>query len=670
MTGERKSRPAHASQPEAAPAGGTAAAWVARAIVVDDNSEVHHDIRRVLADDMVPATGALADVEARLFGHARKAPERQHFAIDSALKGEEAFSMLKAAQERSEPYALAFVDMRMPGGWDGLQTAERLWEVDPNLQIILCTAFSDYSWEDIVARLGQRDGLFILKKPYEAIEVKQAASALVRKWQLAGSLRKQMAELEATVVERARALEHSNSLLLREVEERRRAEAELLQAATHDSVTGLPNRTLLYDRLSQALARSARSQGNLAVLMLDLDHFKRVNDRYGHDVGDLVLTAVAARLAKSVRSCDTVARVGGDEFVIVLDGLNAPKLAEEITRRLVNALVEPIAVDSRSIRLSGSIGIGWCAAGNASIEHLMRTADLAMYAAKERGRDRFVFWSEDMAMPGHSRDSLIGELRQALVNHEFRLVYQPQFDLESGAVAGIEALLRWQRADGLVQPLQFISVAEESGLICAIGDWALVTACRQARRWQEQGIVTGPMAVNVSARQLRDHAFVETVRQVLAETGLAAASLEIEITESSAVGDLDACIAILRELRAMHVRIVIDDFGLGYSSFQRLTTLPFDALKIDRFFVENMITDPRAAAIVKAVIALCHTLGIQIIAEGIETKEQLDKLTSLSWNGQLPNLRCERAQGFLLGAPMSAGELTSLLSDRSPQAPR
>jgi len=427
-----------------------------------------------------------------------------------------------------------------------------------------------------------------------------------------------------------------------------RANSELLQLAMHDNLTRLPNRVLLEDRLDQAIHNASRSGRRFAVLFLDLDGFKAVNDVYGHHVGDELLRDVSRRILACKREEETVARLGGDEFVVVFD-ISGPEDAAMLAEELVDLLSEPYLINGVTAHVSASVGIALYPENGRSRHELMINADAAMYHAKEQGRRGFRFFETAMNANVHQQLKLQQDLRRALDRGEFTLHYQPKLVSPSGPMVGVEALLRWNKpGEGLVPPDQFLPVAERTGLIVPIGNWVIDEACRQMRVWRDAGHAEWTVAVNVSTAQLNHVGLVDTLRDALARHGIDARHLTVEVTESTAMRDAETSLAILNQVAALGVGISIDDFGTGYSSLLYLKQLPADELKIDRGFVTELAQGNDDEAIVAAIIALGKTLGLKIVAEGVETVEQQELLTRLG---------CNALQGFLLGSPVSAAEL-------------
>ena len=429
---------------------------------------------------------------------------------------------------------------------------------------------------------------------------------------------------------------------------------ELARQANHDSLTGLPNRNLLWDRIDRACARTQRYGDFAAVAFLDLDNFKVVNDSLGHSLGDHLLRAVAQRLQSSLRAMDTVARLGGDEFVLVLsDQKGEPSVSGEL-QRIVESFSQPFAVDGRDVFITASVGVALYPQDAKDPETLMKSAELAMYRAKESGRNGYQLYTAEMQTRVTERLALEGKLRRALERGEFSLHYQPQVDLRSKRIFGVEALIRWNQPDlGMVSPAKFIPLAEETGLIVPIGAWVVRTACRQCKAWQDAGLPPVTVAVNISARQFREKNLLQVVAQILTETGLNPRQLELEVTESVIMHDAQQIIASLQAFRDMGVKLSVDDFGTGYSSLSYLKRFPVDRLKIDQSFVHDLGSDADDAAIAQAVITLGHTMGLRVIAEGVETPEQL---------AFLRRHECDEMQGYLFGKPMPADEFAKLLA--------
>jgi len=856
-----------------------------RILIVDDNEAIHDDLKKVLLPQEVDP--AFAADEALLFG--ATVASNAFFEIDSAFQGQEGLERVLQAQASQRPYALAFVDVRMPPGWDGIETITHLWRADPELQIVICTAHSDYNWHEISRNLGVSHNFVVLKKPFDTIEVSQLAHAMTAKWSSTRQSHLQMEQLDRLVECRTAELFKANEQLkllaaaveaaansicitnlegnivwtnpafsalsgysseevlgknmrllksgkqdeefyrelwttissgktwhgelvnrqkngnltieemtitpvesetgtvghfvaikqdvtdrkqaeeaLRKAEEKyrtifedavvgifqaapegrllninrafanmhgydsaeqllgespsglrnlfvdpeqidkwtraleehgivRSAEVEVLDRqgthkwvlvnirvvrnvdgdimlhegtvedvtvrklaqkqvdflAYYDALTGLPNRTLLKDRLDMALAACRRSGARAAVLFLDLDRFKVINDSLGHSFGDLLLQQVGNRLRGEIRDQDTVARVGGDEFLVVLTSVANVAEVEATAARIVSAVAGEYGIQDRLLSISCSLGISMFPEHGKDGETLIKNADAAMYCAKEQGTNTSCFFTDEMNARVMEHLTLESSLRSAIDRNEMFVVYQPQINIISGAVTGLEALLRWQHPEmGLVKPETFIRIAENSGLITALGEWVLRTVCSQIRRWLDAGFAMVPIAVNVSAVQFRHDGFRDMIKKVLHETRIEPKYLELELTESLLLSNADVMFTVLQELQDMGLKLVIDDFGTGYSSLSYLRHFPVTKLKIDRSFIRDVAVNPDAAAITTAIISMSKSLNLKVIAEGVEDEAQL---AFLSDHG------CDEFQGYYFSRPLNVKDVPAKL---------
>ncbi|WP_173236729.1 EAL domain-containing protein [Legionella antarctica] len=724
-----------------------------RILLVDDNAEIHKDFCKILSknDDL-----ALDSDEEILFGQVRNtkkytAPE---YKIDSAYQGKEAFELVRTSLLSGEPYALAFIDMRMPPGWDGIETIKRIWELDPYIQMVICTAYSDHSWEDITNELENSDNLLILKKPFEVIEINQLAAALTRKWELIANLhtliKNRTSELERlhsltqTTLESVQEgilgvglneqilvynenflkqwnipeelLKSEKSKLIfqrladqvedsviflkvmndlqkepqqkktkewklntgiilelfakpqylhdevkgivysfRDTTERKELEQQLLHQATHDNLTGLPNRALLTDRINQAISHAKRYGMYVGILVVDLDFFKEINDSYGHKVGDLVLKEQAKKLLNFVRENDTVARMGGDEFVVILGSQTDENNLIGLLNQFIELFSTPFEVEKREIIATVSIGVSIYPQDGMDADTLLKNADAALYHAKDLGRNRFQFYMEEFNKHILQRNELTVALTHALQNNQLSLNYQPLIDLKTGNIMGVEALLRWIHPTlGLIPPSTFIPIAEETGLITAIGEWVLRTACTQAEKWNQSSIFHNlKMSVNISSKQFRQQNFLFILNKIIEETGLDPDCLELEITESLILGNISEIIQKMIELKSLGFHFAIDDFGTGYSNLSYLKHFPFDTIKIDKTFIDNITTDSYSASIVQAIIGMSKNMGIKVLAEGVEHKEQVDFLKKNHSN---------QVQGYYFSKPLNEEDCAQLLA--------
>ena len=446
--------------------------------------------------------------------------------------------------------------------------------------------------------------------------------------------------------------------VLMDITDRKQAENQVKYLAYHDGLTGLPNRTLLSDRLAMALAQRRRDGQSLAVIFLDLDRFKLINDTVGHAAGDEALQRIAERLTSAVREGDTVARLGGDEFTVLLPAVTGVVDACEVAERILERLTKPLALAAHEFHVSASIGVALYPTDGDDAESLLRNADTAMYWAKDEGKNRFQLFAAAMNAQIQDRASLESDLRHALDRGEITVYYQPQVNIESGQIMGMEALARWQHPErGILLPADFVPLAEETGLILPIGEWVLRTSCAQCKAYQEAGLPLVRVAVNLSSRQFQDPGLVAMVTDALKETGLDPDYLDLEITEGTAMRDVEFTVDTLRQLRGMGVHISIDDFGTGYSSLAYMSRFPVDSVKIDRSFVGDAPANPDDAAIVTAIIALARTLNLRAVAEGVQTKEQL---------AILKERQCHEAQGYLWSKPVPAHIMKTILAAKRP----
>ncbi len=440
------------------------------------------------------------------------------------------------------------------------------------------------------------------------------------------------------------------------ITERKLHEAQIHFQATHDSLTGLPNRTLLYDRLNQAVLKAERYGTLMAVVFFDLDQFKYVNDSLGHQVGDQLLKMVAKRLKACVRGADTVARQGGDEFVLVLENYENEEALSHTMHRILGAVARPCHINGMEFQVTCSMGVSLCPTDAADADILLKNADIAMFRAKELGRNNFQYFAAEMNIDAANRLDMLNQLRHALAHGEFELHYQPKISLGNGGIVGAEALLRWRRADGrMVPPGEFIALAEETGLIAPISAWVIRKACEQSVAWQQASGLPLPVSVNLSPILLERDNIVEQITQVLQLTGLAPHNLELEITESGVMRNVEASMEVLAQLRKLGVRISIDDFGTGYSSLSYLKRFPIDTLKIDRSFVHNISADKENADIVRAIITLGHNLNMKVLAEGVETEEEYSFLVEH---------RCDEMQGYYRSHPLPHQGFLDLLGQQ------
>jgi diguanylate cyclase (GGDEF)-like protein len=604
-----------------------------RVLVADDEAEVRDAYRQILSEsDMSSETAVFHNLRERLFSKSAPdqlaktlSPSDTTFAPVFCEGAEAAVAAVREALSLDEPFAVAFLDMRMPPGPDGVWAATRIRELDPAIEIVVCTAYSDVDPRDIGGMVPPEEKLSYLQKPFHPHEIRQMTISLASKW---------------------------------------RSEHRIVKLAYFDALTGLPNREQSRSRLNSSLAAAKQHQRMLAVLYLDLDNFKRVNDTLGHAVGDELLCLVAARLRSSLRADDTVdelpnsrsshiARLGGDEFIVILPNIRSADDAAAVAARLIAELQEPMRLALHTLVVTPSVGIALFPADGVEADILLRNADLAMYFAKRKGPGMCAFFDASMNDAALHRFTLEAKLRGALERGEFTLHYQPQFDVRTGGISGMEALLRWTNDElGVVPPAEFIPVAEETGLILGIGEWVLRNACLQAKSWVDEGLPVARMAVNVSGQQFVLKDFPQLVSAIIKESGIEASMLELEITESVVMKDEAWAEQALAQLKEQGVMLAIDDFGTGYSSFGRLRHFAVDRLKIDRSFMTSLIDCSDDRAIAAAIIAMSRSLRINVTAEGVESFPQLLFLQEHD---------CHEAQGFLFSRALPAADAHKLL---------
>lgn len=605
-----------------------------RILVIDDNEAIHSDFRKSLQANS--STERLAAAASMLFdNHSNISAHSPSFDVESAMQGQEGEQKVAQAVRDGKPYAMAFVDMRMPPGWDGVETIQHLWKADPELQVVICTAYTDYSWNQILEKLGLTDRLLILKKPFDPMEVCQLATALSEKWKLKRQATIKQEELERMVHERT---------------------AELRQIALMDKLTGLPNRACLNELLKRLMAKvTADAAFKFGLLFMDFDRFKTINDSLGHRAGDELLIQIAKRLHDLVGAAGAedftedkplAARLGGDEFVIVLPGVGGVGDCVAVAEKVLAGLTPTYNLNGYEAHSTASIGIAISGPEYKWHEDILRDADSAMYRAKSLGRARHAIFSPEMHQNAVIRLTLENDLRRAMKRDEFILHYQPIVSIQDATVAGFEALVRWQHPErGLIPPADFIPLAEEIDLIIPIGKWVIREAARQMQEWSKQipAAAALTLSVNCSRRQLIDPNFSAIVSEALAQTGLAANRLQLEITESMVMERPNQTLDGLTELRNLGIRLHMDDFGTGYSSLSCLHKLPLNVLKIDQSFIQNVSQRRDYAAVINAIIQLAHNLGMKVVAEGVESAEQVAMLCALD---------CDFAQGYLFSKPL------------------
>jgi len=628
-----------------------------RILIVDDNTSIHEDFKKILCSATTDLDAELDDLESDLFGDDNENNQKnqlREYIVDSAFQGQEALEKVRDADASNQPYALIFMDVRMPPGWDGIETICRIWMEFPFIEMVICTAYSDYSWDEITHKLGATDKLLFLTKPFDFIEVKQMALTLIKKWNLGQQARGYVANLEHDVKERTLQLED----ILAELEDKNQqlqlTNKELEKAALYDNLTELPNRALFKDRLIQNIKIANRDNHTFAVLLLDVDSFKQINDTHGHYAGDTVLQVIGQRLFDVLRNSDTIARLGGDEFAIILHAVSSD-VAIKVAEKALKAIEPPIIINSPnvSIMTGVSIGIAIYPEHGEDQDTLLKNADMAMYDAKFSGAGYSLFSALEES-ERTNRLKLVNDLSDAINNDndDLCLFYQPVIDFYTKRVCGVEALSRWRHPTyGNIPPDQFIPLAEQKGLIQPLTIRVLKTAIAQCAQWNRQGINIA-VSVNLSTRNFLDPLIATTLKQLLNDYNVNPSSIKLEITESMTITDPDKALGIIEGLKAIGIEMSIDDFGTGYSSLAYLKKLPVDELKIDRMFVDDMNNDKDTRAIVQSTIELAHILGLYVVAEGVETLEVLNLLRDMG---------CDKAQGYYMCKPLPTNEVTDWL---------
>ena len=628
-----------------------------RILIVDDQQSIHDTFDRIFAR-RYSCDVALGGFEAKFLSYFDDAGGAGRGSIDAeyelthASSGHQAIDCVRDAVENRQCYSVAFVDMRMPPGLDGLQTTEAIWQLDPQIQVVICTAHSDHTWGSILDKLGSNDRLLLLKKPFESDEIRQLALALTEKSRLMKAERRKLEKLQI------------------EVERRKQVEKELLEIAQRDSLTSLPNRSYLLKRLkSLAESRQRVDSAHHAVLFLDLDNFKVINDSLGHDAGDELLNQVASRLQECVRTYDTTVRsgsnegktirLGGDEFVILLEQLRDPKDAITVARRVIERLSEPFELADRLVNVGTSIGVAFVDQYVRDGVEALRNADTAMYRAKQSGKGCMAIFDQAMHDAVCARLDLENQLRKALRDESFTLRYQPIIGIPDGRIRGVEALLRWRDEAGKeVPPSEFAPVIEEIGLITQLGEWVIEKATRQfgglLKQLSPEAGNDIYVAVNIARCQLSDPFFVDRLDTILKQTRFDRRSLKLEMTESVDPQRDEQALQTMLELQDSGIGIHIDDFGKGHSSLTCFQAYPIEMVKIDRSFTASIACEHGHAVIAQAIVQLAHHLNARVVAEGVESERQLEKLRQ--WG-------CDLAQGYLFAPPLTLNQLERLLRD-------
>jgi len=591
-----------------------------KVIIIDDNPNIHSDFIKILT-----------------FSTTLNLPT---FEIDTATQSMQGIAKIKLAFAEGRPFSLAFIDIRMPLGVDGIKTIKKIWDIDPNIQIVICTTYTDYTWEETINELGVDDNLLILQKPIDITVVRQLACALTKKWALEKKL-----------------LESTNSLqtyMTQHATQQAYLQQKLEHQATHDKLTNLPNRLLLTDSLNHAIALAKRHKTICAIIFFNLDRFKLINDSLSHQAGDELLNKIVTEISKIARASDIFARLDGDTFVLISQDIPNDKLILKIISRIMQSINQPFTIENHLINITASIGISVYPKDGSTTEELLRNANLAMYMAKREGRNKFQFYEKELNAENIQLFEKEIELRRAITNHEFVLHYQPQTDTDTNKLIGIEALIRWQHpSGGLIAPNDFIPIAEDCGLMPQIGNWVLYTACAQNKKWQKLGDSNLIISVNVTKSQLNDPKFISIVRSALNNSGLAPKYLQIELTEDIVINN-KKIEGVIHALTKLGVKVSFDDFGTGNSSLNYLRRISIDQLKIDKSFVQNINTHNNDDIIIRAILSMAADLKLDVIAEGVETTAQLDFLNTH---------HCHKIQGYYFSEPLSASAFEKYLTD-------
>ncbi|MCF6807022.1 EAL domain-containing protein [Thiotrichales bacterium 19S9-12] len=631
-------------------------------LVIDDTASIHEDFKQIFSYQSNHSE--LDELEKLIFDESNKKNEKallSNICIDSAYSGEEGIKFVEKSNKNISPYSVAIVDIRMPGGIDGVETAEKILQIEPNIQIVFCSAYSDYNWEDMIEKLQHLDRWVILKKPFEMIEAQQIVYSLCEKWVLLLDMRKQ--------------IEMQTKALQEQIQQLNKAQDEIYDLAYYDSLTKLPNRLFFKELLKESLDLCKKNDQMLGVFFLDIDDFKQINDTFGHDVGDSLLIKIAQRInelfdskshqrirSKIKNPTAICSRLGGDEFILLLKNVNDKN---DITRfaDLINQTIseEAFKVSKRSLVVTASIGVSIYPIDAKKAEDLLKNADIAMYQAKRQGKNQVVLHNRKLNNEVINKHLIIQDIYQGLAEEEFFLEYQPKLSIKDKKIVGCEALIRWQHPKkGILQPGSFIPIAEESDLIIAIDQYVLEKACQQIKEWQiTPKLKNIRISINMSANFLNQDNMVGLITKEIKKHNISPNNLEIEITESKLVQCYEEMLKKLNSIKRLlgnNIKVSIDDFGTGYSSLSYLSELPVDIVKIDRSFVSK-INNSEDNQIIKAIIKLSHALNFSVIAEGVESSEQYNFLK---------DERCDEMQGFLLSKSMKPHEFVKFVKNYKP----
>jgi diguanylate cyclase (GGDEF)-like protein len=633
----------------------------ARILVIDDNPAIHRDFVKIHGDGPLDDP-ALDGLSAEVFGEGAAARVREFgFIVDTAGGGEEGLARVQAALAEGRPYSMAFVDMQMPPGWDGLRTIQEIWKVAPGLHVVICTAYSDRSWDEIVGTLGTSDRLLLLRKPFDPSEVLQISVSLTEKVRAEDAARANLDRLRAMAEE----LQAANARLQSEVEIKENLAHRLRDSAEKDALTGLPNRRALVDRGPAFAALASDPSLAVAVLYVDLDDFKEINDTYGHEVGDRYLSELGSRLraardrlAREGGLAEVEAfRLGGDEFAMVLVGSLGQETVRAAIRLLKETVEQPIVGGTEALPVSLSVGASMSCSVDPDIQVLLQEADEAMYRAKGQGKRKSILFDEGMRRDRWARQKIEHDLAAAVEHGLFDVVYQPIVSMALGEVVAVEALVRWPESLGeRIEPGRFLPLAEQSGAILGLGRQVLERAARRAYAWNASSREGSAVAmhVNLSRRQVLDPRFVEILDRALRGSALPASLLRLEITESAIIDSPDLVVPRLRDLRQRGVKVLLDDFGTGYASLACLHHMPLDGLKLDRVLVNQLESRPESVAVMQCVVSLARQLNLHVIVEGIENRAQALRVQELG---------CDLAQGWYFARPVGEAEILRTIDE-------
>lgn len=637
-----------------------------RILLIDDNQSIHDDFKKILCESTSDKN--FSEMERMLFNEAPVTQDefsKISFSLDSALSGEDGITLVKKSITEKTPYALVIIDVRMPGGIDGVETAKIIFEIEDRIHVIICSAFSDYDWKKMLKMIQHPDRWLILKKPFDVIEVRQMALSLCRKWAL-------QCDMQGQLSEQTHQIQNTNKKLQEQVQALQKAQKEIHQLAYYDSLTGLPNRFFFKELLIQSLHDADRNNTLVGLFFLDLDDFKKINDSMGHGAGDELLKQVTERLNAVFRKSDfvgrfkvapeqhlvTSARLGGDEFTVILRNFTEVDDLLVIANRVATIIgAKPYRIHNKDVTTSVSAGVSVYPQDAKEPNELIKCADIAMYQAKAQGKNKIALYNKVLSEKIKSKNKLELEMHGGFDRQEFFMVYQPKMSLKKKSIIGCEALIRWQHpTHGVMDAGKFIPIAEESDFIIEVDQYVMEKVFQQMAEWKKLKECDHLIvSINLSARFFQAKHLVPFITDLVQKYDIQPHNLELEITESYLIHEREKVVSRLKELRELFggaVKVSVDDFGTGYSSLSYLSTLPIDTLKIDQSFIRQLPGGKHANSIVKAIIDLSHNLDYGVIAEGVETWNQLQFLK---------DARCDEVQGFFLGKPMTADKFVDFI---------